>query len=71
MSEKRDELEEDDIPEMDFSGGVRGKYYERYMKGPNVVFVGQASANVSLKPPAADSRAEHGTDACAPEPEDK
>jgi uncharacterized glyoxalase superfamily protein PhnB len=26
------ELEDDDIPEMDLRGGVRGKYYERYMK---------------------------------------
>src|SRR5882672_10146210 len=27
------ELEEDDIPEMDLPDGVRGKYYESYMKG--------------------------------------
>lgn len=39
MSEKPDELEEDDIPETDFSGGVRGKYYERAMKGTNVVLL--------------------------------
>lgn len=39
MSNKSDELEEDDIPEMDLSGGVRGKYYERYMQGTNVVLL--------------------------------
>ena len=39
MSNKADELEEDDIPETDFSGGVRGKYYERAMQGSNVVLL--------------------------------
>ena len=39
MSQKPSELEEDDIPEMDLSGGVRGKYYERYQQGTNVVLL--------------------------------
>ena len=39
MSNKPEEVEEDDIPEMDLSGGVRGKYYERYMQGTNVVLL--------------------------------
>ncbi|HVR37474.1 MAG TPA: hypothetical protein VMU84_00140 [Thermoanaerobaculia bacterium] len=39
MSNKSDEFEDDDIPETDFSGGVRGKYYERAMQGTNVVLL--------------------------------
>lgn len=39
MSKKPDQLEEDDIPETDFSGGIRGKYYERAMQGSNVVLL--------------------------------
>jgi hypothetical protein len=39
MSKKRDELKENDIPETDFSGGVRGKYYERAIQGTNVVLL--------------------------------
>ena len=39
MSNRTDEFEDDDIPEMDLSGGVRGKYYERYMQGTNVVLL--------------------------------
>lgn len=31
--------EEDDIPEMDLTGGVRGKYYERYKQGTNVILL--------------------------------
>jgi hypothetical protein len=31
--------DEDDIPEMDLTGGVRGKYYERYREGTNVVLL--------------------------------
>jgi hypothetical protein len=34
------EPEEDDLePEYDFSGAVRGKYYERYQQGTNVVLL--------------------------------
>ncbi|HEX3111257.1 MAG TPA: hypothetical protein VHU41_19295 [Thermoanaerobaculia bacterium] len=32
-------MEEDDIPETDFSGGVRGKYYKRYQEGTNIVLL--------------------------------
>lgn len=39
MNQNPEDLEEDDIPEIDFSGGVRGKYYERYQKGNNVVLL--------------------------------
>lgn len=39
MNNRPDELEEDEIPETDFSGGVRGKYYERTMQGSNVVLL--------------------------------
>jgi hypothetical protein len=39
MTNKPDELEEDDIPETDFSGGVRGKYYERAMQGTNIILL--------------------------------
>lgn len=32
--------EDDDLePEYDFSGAVRGKYYERYQQGTNVVLL--------------------------------
>ena len=39
MSNRPDELEEDDIPETDFSAAVRGKYYERALGGTNVVLL--------------------------------
>jgi hypothetical protein len=38
MSNRPDE-DDDNIPETDFSGGVRGKYYQRAMKGTNVVLL--------------------------------
>jgi hypothetical protein len=35
---KKDVVEEDDMrPQYDFSGGVRGKYYERFRQSSNVV----------------------------------
>jgi hypothetical protein len=46
MNNRPSELEEDDIPEMELSGGVRGKYYERYMQGTNVVFLDPDIARV-------------------------
>jgi hypothetical protein len=46
MRNDPDEIEEDDIPETDFSGGVRGKYYERAMQGSNVVLLEADVANV-------------------------
>jgi hypothetical protein len=40
MSPKRKPDDEDDLlPEYDFSGAVRGKYYERYRQGTNVVLL--------------------------------
>jgi hypothetical protein len=39
MNNRSDEREEDDIPETDFSGGVRGKYYEREMQSTNLVLL--------------------------------
>ncbi len=39
MNNTIDQTGEDDIPEMDLSGGVRGKYYARYMSGTNVVLL--------------------------------
>jgi hypothetical protein len=38
MSDRHDAID-DDIPETDFSGGVRGKYYERAMRGTNIVLL--------------------------------
>ena len=40
MSQKRKaELDDDLLPEYDFTGAVRGKYYERYREGTNVVLL--------------------------------
>ncbi len=40
MSPKRKpEYEDELLPEYDFSGAVRGKYYERYRRGTNVVLL--------------------------------
>jgi hypothetical protein len=39
MSNRPDETNEDDIPETDFTGGVRGKYYARAMQGTNIVLL--------------------------------
>jgi hypothetical protein len=39
MGQQTSESEEDDSPEMELSGGVRGKYYEAYQKGTNVVLL--------------------------------
>jgi len=39
MSNKPEEIADDDIPETDLSGAVRGKYYERAMRGTNVVLL--------------------------------
>jgi hypothetical protein len=46
MNNRPDDVEDDDIPEMDLSGGVRGKYYERYMAGTNVVLLEPDMARV-------------------------
>ena len=40
MSQESEETVNDDMkPEYDFSGGVRGKYYEAYMQSSNVVIL--------------------------------
>jgi hypothetical protein len=40
MSQRRRANSEDDLlPEYDFTGAVRGKYYERYRQGTNVVLL--------------------------------
>jgi hypothetical protein len=40
MSQGVGAKEKDDLePEYDFSGGVRGKHFEAYKKGTNVVFL--------------------------------
>jgi hypothetical protein len=38
MNNRHDDFD-DNIPETDFSGGVRGKYYERAKQGTNVVLL--------------------------------
>jgi len=39
MSNKNDQIDESLIPETDFAGAVRGKYYERAAAGTNVVLL--------------------------------
>lgn len=40
MSPQNDRANEDEMrPEYDLRGGVRGKYYKRYMEGTNVVLL--------------------------------
>jgi len=40
MSQAPNSTKDDDLrPEYDFSSGVRGKHYEAYRKGTNVVFL--------------------------------
>lgn len=70
MSNRPDE-HDDDIPETDFSGGVRGKYYERAMQGTNVVLLEPDVAQV-FRDSAVVSQAlreylsEHGTPPVVP-----
>lgn len=45
MNENPD-LDEDDIPETDLTGAVRGKYYERATTGTNVVLLESDLAEV-------------------------
>lgn len=59
MSQEPEAIANDDMrPEYDFSGGVRGKYYEAYMQSSNVVvldpdvaeiFRDSASVNEALR----------------------
>lgn len=74
MNNRPDELEDDDIPETDFSGGVRGKYYERAMQGSNIVLLEPDVASV-FRDSAVVSQAlreylsEHGAPPVVPKPE--
>jgi hypothetical protein len=75
MNKQSDKLEEDDIPETDFSGGVRGKYYERATRGSNVVLLEADVARV-FRDSAVVSQAlreylsEHGAPPAVPKQED-
>ena len=44
----KDEEDEDMLPEYDLSGGVRGKYVDRYRQGTNVVLL---DPNVAARSP--------------------
>ena len=47
MSPESDRMDEDEMrPEYDFRGGVRGKYYQQYMTGTNVVLLEPDVASV-------------------------
>ncbi|HEX7137797.1 MAG TPA: hypothetical protein VF219_08120 [Vicinamibacterales bacterium] len=39
-------IEEYEIPEIDFTGGVRGKYYKRFQDGTNIVLLDPDLAKV-------------------------
>ena len=64
--DESDEIEDDDmLPEYDFSNGVRGKYYEAYKKGTNVVLLEADVAEVFKDSTSVNSAlreyiAEHG-----------
>ena len=40
------EVDDDVLPEYDFTGAVRGKYYERYRQGTNVILLDPDVAEV-------------------------
>ena len=42
----KSESEDDMLPEYDFTGAVRGKYYERYRQGTNVILLDPDVARV-------------------------
>jgi hypothetical protein len=46
MNQDNKRPDEADIPEMELSGGVRGKYYEAYTRGTNVVLLEPDMAKV-------------------------
>jgi hypothetical protein len=58
MKQDLEDQEDEMRPEYDFTGAVRGKYYERYKKGTNIivldpdvaeVFKGPDSVNQALR----------------------
>ena len=51
-SKRKIEPEDDILPEYDFTGAVRGKYYERYRQGTNVVLLDPDVAEVFRNPAA-------------------
>ena len=66
MSNTPEHMDEDEIPETDFSGAVRGKYYERAMRGTNVVLLEPDVAKVFhdsavVSQALREYLAEHGT----------
>lgn len=42
----RSKVDEDMLPEYDFTGAIRGKYYERYRQGTNVILLDPDVAEV-------------------------
>jgi hypothetical protein len=71
MSQKSSDQDDEMLPEYDFSEGVRGKYYEQYKKGTNLVllepdvalsFQDSAAVNEALR----QYLAEHGTPPAKP-----
>jgi len=46
MNQKPDDTNDEMRPEYDFSGGVRGKYYEAYTQSSNVVVLDPDVAEV-------------------------
>jgi hypothetical protein len=51
-SMKADDKDEDMLPEYDLTGGVRGKYADRYRQGTNVVLL---DPDVAAKFPTSES----------------
>ena len=49
MSQRRKAESDDDLlPDYDFRGAIRGKYYERYRQGTNVVLLDPDIAGSSM-----------------------
>jgi hypothetical protein len=75
MSNRPDEHEEDQIPETDFSDGIRGKYYARAVQGSNVILLEPDVAKI-FRDSAVVSQAlreylsEHGAPPIVPRQED-
>ena len=66
MNQESEDDKDEMLPEYDFSGDVRGKYYERYKQGTNVVLLDEDVAKVFHESATANSAlrqypAEHGT----------
>lgn len=52
MSQEAASTDDNLRPEYDFSEGVRGKHYEAYRKGTNVVFLDAGAGTPTASPPA-------------------